>query len=275
MRYRLTFDRSHWIDRAARLGHLATGSLYVLVGSLAFISAFDARSRPTDGQGALEALFREPAGSVAVAGIAVCMALDFGWQIIRAVTNADMAPQTWKGLADRAGWVLAGCVHLGLALSAAKIVLEVSERSADAHARATTAAVLAVPFGRWVIVVAAAAVIAVGCQMLRRAFRADVDRWLDLRSLPERTRAVVLALGRWGLAARGIVFCAAGAALAYAGFANRPASARALRGSLELLVHAPVGTGLLVVVTLGLVAFGAVEIVSARYRRIRVPVIRD
>jgi hypothetical protein len=66
-----------------------------------------------------------------------------------------------------------------------------------------------VPVGRLALTAAGIVIVLVGLQLVYRAWIGDVDRWLDLRSLPRATRAVILWLGRFGLAMHAIVFCAA------------------------------------------------------------------
>ena len=113
-------------------------------------------------------------------------------------------------------------------------------------------------------------IVLAGLQFVYRAWRGDVDRWLDLQPLPRAVRRSILWLGRFGLATRGIVFCAAGLALAAAALENRPGTTRGLRGTLRLFQSPPFGSGALAIIGAGFVAFGIVELVSAWYRRIRV-----
>ncbi|HEY3043281.1 MAG TPA: DUF1206 domain-containing protein, partial [Vicinamibacterales bacterium] len=118
---------------------------------------------------------------------------------------------------------------------------------------------------------AAIVIVLVGLQMVYRAWIGDVDRWLDLRSLPRSIRALILWLGRFGLATRAIVLCAGGLVLAAAALDNRPWATRGLRGTLGLLQSTAFGPGLLAVIAAGFISFGIVELVTARYRRIEVP----
>ncbi len=256
---------------AARVGHLATGLVYVIVGGLAFAASLDQRLRPMGSQGALNRMLPGTLGRALLLGIAVGLAADFVWQIVRAVTNADLAPAGIKGLADRIGWLISGGVHLGLAITAVKLVLGMRPHTAEHQAKASAAFAMSFPLGKWIVAFAGLVIILVGLQMFRRVLISDVDRWLDLGRLPRALRTIVLALGRFGLAARGLVFCAGGFLLGAAAIQDRPWSARGLGGTLRALGDTGFGPIVLTLVGLGLVAFGVVELVSARYRRIRVP----
>jgi len=258
------------VDRAARLGHLATGATYVVVGAVALVASFDSRPRAMGSQGALHYVFSAGPGRAVLLAIAVGFAADFVWQIVRAVTNADEAPAGVRGVADRAGWTISGCVHLGLAVSAVKLAFDLPQRTAEHRAQLATAAVMSHPLGQLGLIIAGSVTILVGLQMLYRAGIGDVDRWLDLRSLHRIARAAILALGRFGLASRGIVFCAGGTILVIAAIERRPWRAHALGGTLRAIGDTSLGPGLLAVVALGFVAFGFIEILSVSYRRIHV-----
>ena len=80
----------------------------------------------------------------------------------------------------------------------------------------------------------------------------------------------MLGLGLYGLAARGMVFCAGGTILLVAAIERRPGHIRALGGTLREIESGPMGPVVLAAIALGFIAFGVVEILSASYRRINV-----
>ena len=75
-------------------------------------------------------------------------------------------------------------------------------------------------------------------------------------------------IGRFGLAARGIVFAIIGFFLLEAARQSDPSEARGLDGAVQALAQHPYGPWLLGIVALGLVAYGIHMGVQARYRRI-------
>jgi hypothetical protein len=271
MAYRLSINRSHWIDRAARFGHIATGLVYTTVGVVAFIAAADVRTHPADAQGALQLVFRAGVGFGVLVAIAAGLTADFVWQIVRAVTNADLAAANLKGFAERAGWMLSGCIHLGLAVSTLKFAFGVPDDTAEHRAKAYTSFVMSLPMGTVAATAAGVVIIVVGLQLLYRSWVADVDRWLDLGSFSNASRAVIIALGRLGLVARGLLFCAGGVLLALAAIEGDPWNARGLAGTLAAVYEGPLGPVVLALVATGLIGFGIVEFLNARYRRIHVP----
>jgi hypothetical protein len=95
-----------------------------------------------------------------------------------------------------------------------------------------------------------------------------LGRNLDLSALSSETRAWVVRVSRFGIAARGVVFCLIGFFLARAAARHDAGQAGGVQDSLEMLAR--IGRWPFALVALGLIAYGVYELVNARYRRIRV-----
>ena len=254
------------IVRAARVGHLATGFVYLIVGGVALAAAIDTGRPAVDAQGALQMVLTGPVGDALLIAVAAGLTADFVWQIVRAVTNADLAPASAVGIANRIGWVMSGFVHLGLAVTAVKLAFDLPQRTAEHQAKASAAAVMTLPIGWLALMTAGVVIVLVAVHLVYRAIVGDVDRWLDVTRLGPTLSALILWLGRFGLAMRAVVFCAGGILLARAALQHRPWATRGLGGILIALESIPYGGALLALVGAGFVAFGVVELASARYR---------
>jgi hypothetical protein len=95
-----------------------------------------------------------------------------------------------------------------------------------------------------------------------------MHRHLQLGGLPEGIRRWVLGVSRFGIAARGIIFCLIGFFLIRAVLRHDAAQAGGLRQSLHAVAN--MGRWPFIAVALGLVAYGVYELLNARYRRITV-----
>ena len=111
--------------------------------------------------------------------------------------------------------------------------------------------------------------IAYGGYQLYRAYAAKLSKWLDLSSLRATAATWAIRFGRFGLAARGVVFVLMGLFLIRAAAQSDASEARGLGGALRTLAGQEHGPWLLGAVALGLVAYGLYELIEARYRRIR------
>lgn len=83
------------------------------------------------------------------------------------------------------------------------------------------------------------------------------------------TRKSVKAIGKFGIAARAVVFGMIGVLFVRAGWTFDPTKAGGIQKSLRALAQQPMGEILLKVVALGLMAFGIFQIATARFRVMR------
>jgi hypothetical protein len=124
------------------------------------------------------------------------------------------------------------------------------------------------PAGELLVWLAALGIGAYGLYQLYRAYASKLSRQLNLAELGGSTVRWVVGVSRFGIAARGVVFCLIGFFLIRAAQRHDAAQAGGLGKSLDLI--AGLGRWPFVVVGLGLVAYGVYELVNARYRRISV-----
>ena len=90
---------------------------------------------------------------------------------------------------------------------------------------------------------------------------------MNLTGTRAGTRSAVVNLGMVGGVARGVVFALAGVFLITAAVRFAPAKAEGIDGTLRAFAHTPLGPVLLILVALGLVAFGLFSWCEARWRR--------
>jgi hypothetical protein len=190
------------------------------------------------------------------------------WRVVEAVVDPDARGLGPKGVALRAGSAARGVFHGGLAITALRLAYGERSQSTNDQARDWTAVAFGLPGGELLVWVAAASVTGYGVYQLYRSYAPKLGRQLDLSRLSAQARAWVVGVSRFGIAARGVVFCLIGFFLARAAAQHDAGQVGGVRESLGAL--GDIGRWPLVVVALGLVAYGVYELVNARYRRIRV-----
>ena len=132
-----------------------------------------------------------------------------------------------------------------------------------------TARLMEQPFGRVLVGLVGAAIAGYGLYEIYTAFTSDLAKRLAVAGSAVATRNRVVAIGRMGTAARGVVFGIIGWLVIQAALRYDPSKAQGLEGALGTLRQAAYGPYLLVAVALGLVAYGVFQFVKARYRVIR------
>ncbi|MGH7999962.1 MAG: DUF1206 domain-containing protein [Brasilonema sp.] len=101
-----------------------------------------------------------------------------------------------------------------------------------------------------------------------QAFSCKFQRKLNLSELDNSQRKLVMGISRFGLVARGIVFCIIGWFLSQAATQSDASQAGGLAEVLQTLAKQPYGPWLLGIVALGLVAYGIYMVIQARYRQV-------
>jgi hypothetical protein len=261
-------DVAPWITRLARLGYAAKAVLYTLVGVLAFGVGQGSGGRTTGSRGALLTILSAPFGRVLLALIAAGLIGYAVWRVVEGITDPDRRGSDLKGISLRASFVARGLLHGLLGISAARIALSGVSRDDDgAMAERWSARILEAPGGEAVLMAAGLALIGFSLYQLYRAFAAKIGRRIDLTAMSPAGARWAVIVSRFGIAARGLIFGLMGAAVFRAARQHDASEAGGTGDSLREVAQA--GRWPLMLVALGLIAYGAYELINARYRRIR------
>ncbi|HYW07733.1 MAG TPA: DUF1206 domain-containing protein [Longimicrobium sp.] len=261
-------DAAPWVERLARAGYAAKGIVYVVVGGIAAQAALGRRSDVQDSRGAFSEIIRHPGGKFLLGIIAVGLVGYAVWRFVQAALDPEGKGDA-KSYAKRVGYAGSGIIHAGLALSAARVALGSSGGGGGAGAQSYTARLMDAPGGRFLVAAVALGLAAYGIYQLFKAYRTKLGKRLDLSSVSAGTREWIVRAGRAGLAARGVIFTIVGFFLIRAALQRDPGEARGLEGALEAVRAQSYGPLLLGLMALGLIGYGVLEMVNARYRRIQ------
>ena len=257
------------MGKLIRLGYVARGLIWGVIGLLAFQVAVGSGGKLTDQQGAIAAVGSSPVGRVLLYVMLLGLAGYGLWGLIRAVVDPLHAGHDAKGIAERLGYLVSG-ISYGLLAVATYGLITAKASAATGGAQAaqtqqTTASILTQPWGPWVVALAAAIVIGVGLLQISTAFHRKFNPQFQLAPRSGNARIWIERLGRFGTAARGVVFTLIGVFLLQAAVQHNASRAQGIDGVLTALLHQPFGPWLLAVVAAGLIAFG---IYSAMIKRV-------
>jgi hypothetical protein len=257
-----------WYEALARIGLVAKGVSYGLVGVLAIGIAVGVGGQATSREGALKQLAGSSFGSVVLVLLAAGLAAYALWRFVQAyVASEDDEKKLW---AKRAAYGGRGLIYAGLAFSALKILAGTGgNQSQTGKAHKTAGVILSWPGGTWIVGIAGAAIIGVGLwNAYRGVTRKFEDKWMHGMSATAKTWA-----GRAGVAghvARAIVFTLIGVFAIKAAADYKPQDAVGLDGALQKLAHQSYGPYLLGLTAAGLVAYAIYCFADARYRDVSV-----
>ncbi|MGH3090313.1 MAG: DUF1206 domain-containing protein [Rubrobacteraceae bacterium] len=258
---------SPWIERMARLGYAAYGTVYALVGALAAQAAFGGGGEATGQSGALTSILSAPLGRTLLGVVAFGLLGYAMWRLIQGTTDPDNECDGAKGVVKRADHVANAVFHAALAFTAAQLALG-SGGGGGGSPDDYTATIMSQPFGRFLVLAVGIGILAAGAYQFRKACKTDFMDNLKPGEMRLSERRWAIRIGRVGYSARGVVFGVIGAFVVQAAATFDPRDARGLGGALETLSRQPFGPYLLGAVALGLIAYGAFMFVVARYRRV-------
>lgn len=257
---------SSWLVRFGRLGYAAKGTVYIVMGVLATKAALGV-GQTTDTRGALRAIGEAPFGKLALWIILIGLFGYTAWRIVSAATDAERRGDEPTSIALRIGEAFRGLVYGVLAYWTLRYVT-VGTRETDNQAESVTRQILSVPTGRWIVIAAGLGVIAYAVYQVYRAASGKFLKRLDLASAGHDTAKWLTRMGRFGIVARAVVFGVIGVLLVRAGWTFDASEAGGIRQSLNALAAQP-GTIVFTSVAIGLIAFGILELATARYRVMR------
>ncbi len=218
---------------------------------------------------ALQYIAELPFGQFLLAVMAIGLASHALWRIVQAFMDTENKGSMWKGIAARGAFAVIGLIYAGLAFSAVKIFL--GARSADgAEEKGWTALLLAQPFGQWLVGIVGVIVVGVGLYQFYRSYSAAFRKNLLLDEMNKTEEKWATRFGRFGYAARGVVFCVIGFFLVLAAYQTDAGETRGLGGALHAVEQQAFGAWLLGLVAAGFVSYGLFMFVLAKYRRMMI-----
>lgn len=259
------------LEQIARLGYAARGAVYVGLGALALLAALDLAPRARGATAMLSAWAAWSPGLVLIAIVAAGLAGFAVWRGLQAVFDADRHGTSPKAWIIRSGQAISGVIYGALAWSALELLDEfedVGEADEEQTADATASAILSLPHGDVLLLLAGLCLVGAGIGGVAQGLAQDFSKRLNCT--PAACRRLV-PLARIGYVARGFTTLLVGLFFGAAGLHARAGEARSLGGALQALERQPFGSWLLGLVALGLIAFGVFGFAEAIYRRIRPP----
>jgi hypothetical protein len=259
--------QSKWFEWATRIGFVARGVVYAVIGLLAIQVSLHSGGKVTDQKGALSTIAHQPFGH----GLLVAAAIGFGayalWRLVQASRGRGPEGGGDASTTGRLAALGSAVAYAGMCVLSIS-VLTGSSSSSGTSPHHSTAGVLGWSGGRYIVGAAGVLLLGVGLYQgykgLSRKFMQD-----------EKTDRMSPTVRRWferigvlGHLARMVVFGLVGIFAIEAARSFNAKKAVGLDGALHRLAGHSYGTVLLGVVAAGLFAFGVFSILESRYRRI-------
>lgn len=265
-RSRATSSSNGALDTLGRVGFAARGVVYLLIGWITLMIVLEHRTMEADRTGALELVAGKPFGFIVLWFLIIGFAGMALWRAALAV-HPDLPGKYGTGarLASAGKAVL----YAVAAYTTARFtVTGHASGSTNQASKDFTTDAMHHTGGRLLVGAVGVGFVIGGLVLIKRGLEKRFAKNLRFGTASAATRRRVLLLGTVGNVARGVIACAVGVFLLDAAITFDPARARGVDGALRAFATAPLGPLVLILMAVGLAAFGAYSLCEARWRRL-------
>lgn len=253
---------------AARVGFVARGVTYLLIGFIALQVAFG-HGGQADRGGALRQIADKSYGTFLLWVLVVGFAGLALWRFSEAAFGA--AAPDGQETSERLKSLARALLYSFFFVSTLQFVTGTSASAAangNSQSRTLTARVMEHDGGRTLVGLIGLVILVIGVMLAREGWKKEFLERMNFSGASTGVRTFVEKLGVVGGISRGAVVAVAGVFLIVAAVKFSPSKAEGVDGSLRVFAHTPLGPLLLILVALGLVAFGLFSWCEARWRRV-------
>jgi hypothetical protein len=258
-----------WIESLARMGYLAKGVVYLMIGIMTALFAFGKRSQPADFSTVLLQIIHQPFGEIML-GLLTIGLFGYGlWCFVQAFMDTEKKGNTVLGILIRFFYGVVGIMYCFIGWSALRLLMKVSRLvPGDRPEQELTATVFrTVPGARWLAVIVGLGLLGFCVNEIRRLYAQGYEI-LRPRGGKRIIDELAMRVGQIGITGRAIVLAIIGFSLIWSGITFDPAEVRGISGALREVQQQPHGIWLLTATAIGLFAYGAYMILLAWRRRI-------
>lgn len=252
--------------RMAQAGLTAKGVVYVLLGLLAFMAAFELGSQGDNENatqtGTLRFIKDWPAGNVLLIIMAIgifCYSIWRGIEIFH-VDNDK------KGWAKRLRYLFSGLSYLAFGITALKIGGGGSQSNSDQNQNIAIE-LMSKPFGQLLVGLGGLIFAGVGIYQIYYGLSEKYQKHVQDLSLQSTHSSLLLRSGKIGYVSRGVVWLVIAILFFRAAFHAAASEAGSTGKAFRFIENSPLGSLLLGLLGLGVIAYGVFNFIRARYER--------
>jgi hypothetical protein len=253
------------ITRVAQAGLVAKGIVYVLLGMLAFMAAFEIGGQSTssaDRSGVFGLIQDMPAGNTLLALVTVGLVCYSIWRGIEAFRPTHRGQEIkWQ---KRARYFFSGLTYLSVAFTAARLLLY-NRQSNGGGNQELASSLLQHSAGQWLLGGAALIMAAVGVYQLYYGLSEKYKKHVHGLSLSTPASSLLLRSGKIGYVARGVVWLVIAWLLLKAALHANASEAGDTAQAFRFVESSTAGSILLGALGVGLIAYGVFNFIRARH----------
>ncbi|WP_226584758.1 DUF1206 domain-containing protein [Halobacillus litoralis] len=256
-----------WVRRLGRVGFMAKGTVYTLIGILTFMAVIGVGGGKTTGtQGMFRTVAHVAFGEIILWIIGVGLIGYILWLLVKAVLDPKNYGADAKGIITRIGYFVGAIIYGGIAYNAIKIAMNAGSSGGDSK-QTLSAKLLSQPFGQWLVGLVGVIVIGYAVYEFYQGSTGRFMKNFRMGEMEQHKQKVAKNAGRFGLSARGIVLGLIGFFFIRTALTANPEDTKGLDGALSEISQQPFGQILLGIAAVGLILYGVYQIIRGRYNR--------
>jgi hypothetical protein len=221
-----------------------------------------------DRNGAAQLIFEQPFGKILAILLVIGLAGYVIWRLIEGIKDPHHRGSDTKGIVQRVGYVFSGLVYGAFAFSLARTILGTGQSGGGSSRKGLAAKILSTDWGPYALAAIGLLVIGIGLRYLYKAYKNNFVQQLNVQGVQARVKKWISRIGQIGYASRGIVWLIIGFFTLRAGITSNAGEVKDSQGAFTFIEQST-GSIVLLVIAIGVVAYGVYMFVKAKYYRIR------
>lgn len=257
-------SNNSWLSKLARAGLIAKGMVYVILGILGFMAAFEiggTTNDDTNKTGALVSIKELPGGLIILVLLVIGLICYSGWRLIQSFAGSSNAETKWT---KRVRYFWSAIIYLLLAATALQMIF--LNRNGKGHQdQYWVSRILQHPSGQFIITLAGIVLAAIGVYQIYYGLSEKYRKHVQELNTHGSKSKFLLTSGKIGYIARGVVWIIIGYLFFLAGLHKNSAEAGDTGKAFGFIENSAFGSYLLGALGLGLIAYGIFNFIRARY----------
>ena len=256
----IAVNQRNWLNGIARAGLISKGMVYLTLGVLAFMSAYEIGGHNTnaDRKGAFSFIKEAPGGIWLLGFLSIGLICYSLWRGIQAFANYKKIK--WN---KRLQYFFSGLGYASVALTAIRVLLYNSDSKGDSNNQ-WAAQLMTLKYGQWLVGGFALFFAGIGFYQIWYGLSEKYKK--HVQGLGNHSYTSILLLsGKIGYVARGIVWLIIAYLLLMAALHNKGAKATGSGQAFLFIEDTRYGSILLALVGIGFIAYGVFNFIRARY----------
>ncbi|MCF1422301.1 DUF1206 domain-containing protein [Mangrovimonas futianensis] len=244
----------------ARFGMAAKGTVYCIIGILTGLAAFSNGGEKAGSTGALQFLAKQPFGQVLLILMGLGLLGYLFWRFYQVFKNPSNITSDFKGYATRIAYFISGLAYGGLAFYAFKLAIYGFIGSSNSS---LTQNLFSGSYGNLIALMVGIGFAIKAIYDLYRAYSGKYRNEIRESDLSNNQQKILINAGRFGHAARGLVFGLMAFLTIKSGL-NSSSSVSTQTDAFSF-IESQFGALVLGVISVGLIGYGIYMFIKAKY----------